>query len=80
MLHFIPSPIEFEYDSVYRAIVNKSGRMQYYRIDKGRKRERITRSEFSKMYNSSNIIAIRPIQNDSPLLPLQMDIYIKKQA
>ncbi len=79
MLPYIPSPIEFEYDSVYRAIVNKSGRMQYYKIDKGRGRKRISRSEFSRMYNNSNIIAIRPIQDDSPLSPIQMDIYVKSK-
>ncbi len=78
MLPFIPSPIEFEYDSVYRAIANKSGRMQYYKIDKSRGRKRISRSEFSKIYNHSNIIAIRPIQDDSPLSPIQMDIFVKK--
>ena len=77
MLPFIPSPIDFEYDSIYRATVNKSGRMQYYRIKKGMKRQRISRNEFSAIYNQSKIIAIKPIQDESGLAPIQMDIYVK---
>lgn len=77
MYPFIPSPINFEYDSIFRAIANKSGRMQYYKIKKGKKRQRISRSEFSNMYNKSKIIAIKPIQDDSILAPIQMDIYVK---
>lgn len=74
---FIPSPVEFEYHSIFRAIANQSGRMQYYKIVKGKKRQRISRSEFSDVYNRSTIIAIRPIQDDSSIAPIQMDIFIK---
>lgn len=74
---FIPSPIKFEYESIFRAVVNKSGRMQYYRIKKGQKRERINRGEFSDIYNKSEIIAIKPIQVNSFTAPIQMDIYVK---
>lgn len=77
MLPFIPSPIDFEYDSIFRAIANKSGRMQYYRIKKGKKRQRISRSEFSDIYNKSTIIAIKPIQNNADLAPIQLDIFVK---
>jgi len=77
MLPFIPSPIEFEYHSIFRAVTNKSGRMQYYRISKGKKQQRISKNEFSDMYNKSHIIAIKPIQNESRLSPIQMDIYVK---
>jgi len=77
MLPYIPSPIDFEYDSIFRAVANESGRMQYYRIRKGKKRQRISRSEFSDMYNKSTIIAVRPIQNVSSLSPIQMDIFVK---
>lgn len=77
MLPFIPSPINFEYDSVFRAIANKSGRMQYYKILKGKKRQRISKNEFSDIYNKSTIIAIRPIQDNSILSPIQMDIFVK---
>lgn len=77
MHHFVPSPIEFEYESVFRAVANKSGRMQYYVIKKGSQRQRITRSEFSSVYNNSNIIAIRPIQDQTALSPIQLDLYVK---
>ncbi len=77
MLPFIPSPIEFEYHSIFRAVANKSGRMQYYRIARGKKQQRISKNEFSDVYNKANIIAIKPIQNDSSLAPIQMDVYVK---
>lgn len=77
MSTFIPSPVEFEYESIFRAVINKSGRMQYYRIKRGKKRVRINRGQFSDVYNKSEIIAIRPIQNDSSMAPIQMDIYVK---
>ncbi|MCK5102410.1 MAG: hypothetical protein KAR17_06330, partial [Cyclobacteriaceae bacterium] len=67
MLTFIPSPIDFEFDSIFRAVANKSGRMQYYRIKKGKNRQRISKGEFLNVYNKSRIIAIKPIQNDSYL-------------
>lgn len=77
MLTFIPSPIDFEYDSIFRAVTNKSGRMQYYQIKKGKKRERISKGDFLNIYNQSKIIAIRPIQNSSFQAPIQMDVYVK---
>lgn len=77
MLHFIPSPVEFEYDSVFRAIANKSGRMQYYRILKGKKQQRISRTEFSQIYNNSEIIAIKPLQDNSDFSPIQLEVYVK---
>ena len=77
MLPFIPSPIDFEYDSMFRAIANKSGRMQYYRIKKGKKQQRISRNEFSKIYNKSTIIAIKPIQESVNGQPIQLEVYIK---
>lgn len=77
MHHFVPSPIEFEYESVFRAVANKSDRMQYYVIKKGKQRQRITKNEFSAVYNKSNIIAIRPIQDQTGLSPIQLDLYVK---
>ena len=77
MLAFIPSPVNFEYEVRFRAIANRSGRMQYYKIQKGRKRVRISKGEFTDIYNSSNIIAIRPIQNEADSTPIQMDIFVK---
>ena len=77
MLPFIPSPIDFEYDSMFRAVINKSGRMQYYRAKKGKKQQRISKNEFSKIYNKSNIIAIKPIQDTSSGFPIQLEVYTK---
>ena len=77
MLTFIPSPIDFEYDSIFRAVTNNSGRMQYYKIKKGGKRERISKGDFLQIYNQSKIIAIKPIQNESFQAPIQMDVYVK---
>jgi hypothetical protein len=78
MLPFIPSPIDFEYDSMFRAISNKSGRMQYYHIKKGKKQRRISKNEFSKIYNKSRIIAIKPIQDPSSSYPIQLEVYTKE--
>jgi hypothetical protein len=74
---FIPSPIDFEYDSMFKAVANESGRMQYYKVKKGKKRQRISKGEFSDVFNRSNIIAIRPIQNDANQGLIQMDIFVK---
>ena len=77
MLPYIPSPINFEYDSVFRAVINQSGRMQYYYIKKDQKQQRITKSEFSNIYNSANIIAIKPIQDPKNNFPIQMEVFVK---
>jgi len=79
MLPYIPSPINFEYDSIFRAIANPSGRMQYYLVKKNRKQQRITKGEFSKIYNNADIIAIKPIQDPSSTFPIQMEVYIKEK-
>ena len=77
MLPFIPSPVEFEYDSIFRAVVNKSGRMQYYKVKRGKKQQRISKNEFSKIYNKSRIIAVKPIQDNSGSAPIQLEVYVK---
>lgn len=77
MLPYIPSPIQFEYDFLFRAIINPSGRMQYYYVKKNNKQQRITKNEFSKIYNNANIIAIKPIQDPSNAFPIQMEVYVK---
>ena len=77
MMSFIPSPVDFDYDIKFSAVTNVSGRMQYYRSRKGKSRIRISRNEFMKIYNNSNIIAFKPIQNKEDDSPLQMDIYVK---
>ena len=78
MLNYIPSPVEFDYDYVYSAIANISGRMQYYKSRKGRARTRISRTEFSQIYNHSKIIAVKPIQEKKMNDHIQMDIYVKE--
>jgi hypothetical protein len=78
MLPFIPSPIDFEYDSLFRAVINKSGRMQYYHVRRGKKQKRISRNEFSRIYNNSNIIAIKPIQHNTDNSPIQLEVYVKR--
>ncbi len=77
MLSFVQSLITFEYDLIFKAIANKSGRMQYFKIIKGKKQKRISQGEFLNAYNNLRIIAIKPIQNDSIITPIQMEIYIK---
>ncbi len=77
-LNYIPSPIEFDYDFVYRAISNTSGRMQYYKLPKGSSRTRISKTEFAEIYNHSKIIAVKPIQEKDHQGIIQMDIYVKE--
>lgn len=77
MLPYIPSPIEFDYDSMFRAVLNKSGRMQYYKVKKGKKQQRISKNEFSRIYNKSRIIAVKPIQDNSDSAPIQLELYVK---
>ncbi len=60
---YIPSPISVDYTVSYKAIANKSGRMQYYREKKGKSRVRIGRADFIKAYNNNSIIGINPIQS-----------------
>ena len=60
---YVPSPVSVMYKDTYSIEVNKSGRLQYYKQPYNQKRIRITKSEFSKIYNSSRIMGIEPIQN-----------------
>jgi len=60
---YVPSPVNVLYNYVYTIEVNKSGRLQYFRQPVNRKRKRITRSEFAKIYNTKKILAIDPIQH-----------------
>jgi hypothetical protein len=74
---FVPSPVSFDYDAIYSAVSNESGRMQYYVLEKGNKRQRINRKSFTDVYNNSKIIAVRPIQDEHGLGIVQMDVFIK---
>ncbi len=77
-LSYVPSPIEFDFDIVYSAITNLSGRMQYYKSLKGKSRLRISKNEFARIYNHSKIIAVKPIQEEGENGYIQMDIYVKE--
>ena len=72
--NFVPSPIQFEYDVSYSALANDAGRMQYYRNYKDGSRTRIGRNEFVKIYNSKNIIAVKPIPSQASVFQLQFFI------
>ena len=62
---YVPSPVSVMYKETYSIEVNKSGRLQYYKQSYDKKRTRITKTEFSKIYNSTSIMAIEPVQNTS---------------
>lgn len=70
-IRYIPSPIGFNYDVIYSALANQSGRMQYYKEDVGEARERIGRNEFIIAYNNLDIIAVKPIQAPAPVFQLK---------
>ena len=74
-MRYIPSPITIQYNFVYSAVANKSGRMQYHKIKPGSSKMRITRSEFIKAYNSIQMIAVKPIQTQGNETDLQFEFY-----
>jgi hypothetical protein len=73
--NFVPSPISFEYDVLYSALANSSGRMQYYREVKDGTRLRIPRNEFITAYNTKPIVAVQPIPSTESVF--QLHFYIK---
>jgi len=72
---YVPSPISVNYDFSFQAIVNRSGRMQYYRIEPGKNRERIARSDFIAAYNKSRIVALNPLQDSLGNQVFQLEFY-----
>ena len=60
---YVPSSVTIIYKYIYSIEVNRSGRLQYYRQPVDGKRIRITKTEFSKVYNHDNILAIEPVQH-----------------
>ncbi len=70
-LRYVPSPIGFNYDTIYSALANQSGRMQYYKEEMGTARIRIGRNEFISAFNNLEIIAIKPIQAPAPVFQLK---------
>ncbi|MEQ8475029.1 hypothetical protein [Fulvivirga sp.] len=60
---------------MYSATANKSGRMQYHKVNPGVSKERISRTEFIEVFNTSTILAIRPLQEkSSPVFQLEFFI------
>ncbi len=72
-VRYIPSPIGFNYDTIYSALANQSGRMQYYKeeAENAFTRIRIGRNEFISAYNNLEIIAVKPIQAPAPVFQLK---------
>ena len=74
-MRYVPSPIPLRFSLVYTATANPSGRMQYHKVRPGHSRERISRTEFISVFNTQNILAVRPLQEkDSPVF--QLEFYI----
>jgi hypothetical protein len=74
-MRYIPSPIPLQYSYIYSATANGSGRMQYHRIKPGFSKLRISRQEFIKAYNESQILAINPLQLSGQDLLFQFEFY-----
>jgi hypothetical protein len=75
-MRYIPSPIPLQYSFIYSATANPAGRMQYHRIKPGYSKLRISRTEFIKAYNESQIIAIRPLQKRDQEAVFEFEFYI----
>jgi hypothetical protein len=75
-MRFIPSPITPQFELLYSATANKSGRMQYHRIKPGLSKVRISRSEFIKAYNSLRIVGLRPIPVTGSETDFQIEFYV----
>lgn len=75
-MRYIPSPIPIQFSYLYSASANASGRMQYHRIKPGLSKLRISRSEFIKAYNDSQILAINPMQLRGQDSVFQFEFYL----
>lgn len=75
-MRYVPSPVPLYSNSIYRAASNKSGRMQYYKIQPGKSKLRISRIEFIKAYNEKAILAINPLQVKGSEVDFQMEFYV----
>ena len=75
-MRYVPSPIALQCDWIYSAVANKSGRMQYHKIKPGKSKERISRNEFIRVFNSAVIIAMRPLQVQGNETDFQMEFYV----
>ena len=75
-MRYIPSPISIKFDFVYSATANASGRMQYHRIRPGHSKLRISRTEFIKAYNGTQILALKPLQQPGQEAVFQFEFYL----
>lgn len=75
-MRYVPSPIALQFSYLYSATANSSGRMQYHRIKPGQSKLRISRTEFIKAYNDSNILAINPLQQKGHDAVFQFEFYV----
>jgi hypothetical protein len=75
-MRYIPSPITLQFSYVYSATANSSGRMQYHKIKPGQSKLRISRTEFIKAYNDSQILAINPLQLRGQDTVFQFEFYV----
>ena len=75
-MRYVPSPIPIRYDLMYSATVNKSGRMQYHKVRPGLSKLRISRTEFIKVYNEGQIVALRPLPQRGQESVFQLEFYI----
>ena len=75
-MRYIPSPIGIKYEYVYTATANQSGRMQYHKIKPGQSKLRISRTEFIRAYNDSQILAISPLQLRGEDAMFQFEFYV----
>jgi hypothetical protein len=75
-MRYIPSPISLQFNFIYSATANASGRMQYHRIKPGHSKVRISRTDFIKAYNESSILAINPLQQRGQDSIFQFEFYV----
>jgi hypothetical protein len=75
-MRYIPSPIPLQFSYLYSATANASGRMQYHRIRPGHSKVRISRTDFIKAYNESQILAINPLQQRGQDAVFQFEFYV----
>jgi hypothetical protein len=73
---YIPSPIPIRYELLFTATANKSGRMQYHKVRPGQSKQRISRTEFIKVYNEVAILAMKPLPLKGQDAVFQLEFYV----
>ncbi len=76
IMRYVPSPIPIRFDFIYTATSNKSGRMQYHKVRPGLSKLRIGRTEFIRVYNEGQIIALRPLPQRGQEAVFQLEFYV----